>query len=333
MAKSHIVINFWKTASKKKRAVTTLIRKYLKSLTTKNYSQETYKSRYHYLSRFAMWCSQRSIIEIDDVSRQVITSYQLHVSRQKVKRTGKPLNINTQRLYLLSVNIFFSWLIKNREIIYNPAAALELPKRTKHLPRNILSQQEAEAIINQPDIETPLGLRDRTILETLYSTGMRASELIKISIEDIDKQRGTVLIRQGKGQKDRIVPLGDRALLWIDKYLIQIRPQLLNSKKQTTLFITKYGNPYTSTQSLIQVVRKYINAANVHKSGCSHLFRHTMASLMLENGADIAYIKEILGHTDIGTTEIYTHVTITKLAQIHALTHPAEIHWQPDKEE
>ncbi|WP_372369568.1 tyrosine-type recombinase/integrase [Candidatus Uabimicrobium sp. HlEnr_7] len=333
MTKSHTIINFWKTASKKKRAVTTLIRKYLKSLTIKGYSQQTYNSRHYYLSRFAMWCSQRSIIEMDDISKQVIASYQLYVSHQKVKRTGKTLSINTQRLYLLAVNLFFCWLIKNREIIYNPTAALELPKRTTYLPRNILSQQDAEAIINQPNIEKPLGLRDRAILETLYSTGMRASELINLALEDLDKQRGTILIRQGKGQKDRIVPLGDRALLWIEKYLIQVRPPLLQSKKQNTLFLTKYGKPYSSTQAFTGLIKQYIKAANVHKSGCAHLFRHTMATLMLENGADITYIKEILGHADIGTTEIYTHVTIAKLAQVHALTHPAEIHWQPDEEQ
>ena len=144
-----------------------------------------------------------------------------------------------------------------------------------------------------------------------------------LSLFDLDRERGTVMIRQGKGKKDRMIPIGERALAWIDRYLESARPDLVIGRNNATLFLTNAGESFTPDR-LTQLVRGYVNAADTGKSGSCHLFRHTMATLMLENGADIRYIQAMLGHAELSTTQIYTQVSIRKLKEIHTATHPAK---------
>jgi integrase/recombinase XerD len=161
------------------------------------------------------------------------------------------------------------------------------------------------------------------MLETLYSTGMRRSELAGLSVFDLDRERGTVMIRLGKGKKDRMIPIGERALRWIERYQLEARSQLLATRNQNALFLTTLGEAFMPPR-LTELVRDYVIAAKIGKSGSCHLFRHTMATLMLENGADIRFIQAMLGHVDISTTQIYTRVSIRKLKEIHTATHPAK---------
>jgi len=177
-------------------------------------------------------------------------------------------------------------------------------------------------VLAMPDVREPLGLRDRAILETLYSTGMRRTELIRFGVFDLDQERGTVMIRQGKGKKDRMVPIGERAVRWIDKYAGEVRRELVLAPDDGVLFLTQEGEPL-STVRLSQLVRDYVRRAEVGKTGACHLFRHTMATAMLENGADIRYIQEMLGHAELSTTQIYTQVSIRRLKAVHTLTHPS----------
>lgn len=153
---------------------------------------------------------------------------------------------------------------------------------------------------------------------------MRRSELMNLILFDVDRERGTIMIRQGKGKKDRMIPIGERAVRWIDRYQNEVRPQLLIGRNNTTLFLTAAGEPFTPNR-LTQMVREYVNAADLGKSGSCHLFRHTMATLMLENGADIRYIQAMLGHAELSTTQIYTQVSIRKLKEIHTATHPGKV--------
>ena len=199
-----------------------------------------------------------------------------------------------------------------------------MPRLERRLPRHVLNISEAEQVLNMADTNDPLGIRDRAIMEMLYSTGMRRMELINLNIYDIDGERGTLIIRQGKGKKDRMIPIGDRAVKWIDKYLYEIRPTLVISPDHGTLFLTGQGEAFTPGR-LTQMVRTYVSASGIGKKGACHLFRHTMATLMLEHGADIRYIQEMLGHAKLETTQIYTQVSIRKLKQIHTLTHPAKL--------
>lgn len=186
-----------------------------------------------------------------------------------------------------------------------------------------LSQKEAEQILCGPDIRTPLGIRDRAILELFYSAGIRRSELTRLEVVDINFDRGVVHIHEGKGQKDRVVPIGTRALTWVNRYLTEVRPEYVFGKDARVLFLGYDGMPLDPGY-LGQHVRGYVERSGVDKRGSCHLFRHTMATLMLENGADVRYIQAILGHSNLTATQRYTQVSIAKLKAVHEATHPAE---------
>ena len=222
---------------------------------------------------------------------------------------------------MISLKGFFKWLAKNNYILYNPASEIDLPKREHRLPKAILTAEEAESILSQPDITEALGIRDRAILETFYSTGIRRAELAALTVYSIDRDRGTVFVDQGKGKKDRVVPIGERAQRWVEKYLNEVRSQYSVDPSETTLFLNYKGRGIVP-DSLSFMVRDYIEQAKINKTGSCHLFRHTMATVMLENGADIRFIQEMLGHAKLDTTQEYTRVSITKLKEIHNATHP-----------
>jgi len=213
-------------------------------------------------------------------------------------------------------------------ILHNPASELELPRLEHRLPKHVLTVAEVEQVLAQPDIHDPLGLRDRALMETLYSTGMRRLELANLKLYDLDTERGTVTIRQGKGKKDRVIPIGDRAAAWVEKYIREARPRLVVEPDDHTVFLSNAGEPFC-LDHLSDLVRTHVDAANIGKRGACHKFRHSMATLMLENGADIRYNQQMLGHADLKTTQIYTQVSIRQLKRIHTATHPAA---RPEKE-
>jgi integrase/recombinase XerD len=215
-----------------------------------------------------------------------------------------------------------SYRSRQGHILHNPASELLLPRLENRLPKYILNAEEAEIVIQQPDITSALGLRDRAILETFYSTGMRRMEVANLKLYDIDSERGTVMVRQGKGKKDRHIPIGERALVWVNKYIREARPELLACTEDGTVFLTDLGAPFHRKQ-LTTLVRSYLRKSKIGKMGGCHLFRHTVATLMLENGADIRVIQEMLGHAKLTTTELYTRVSINLLKQVYAATHPA----------
>jgi integrase/recombinase XerD len=177
-------------------------------------------------------------------------------------------------------------------------------------------------VLAQPDLNDPLGVRDRAILEVFYSTGIRRSELANLAVTDIDRERATLLVRQGKGRKDRMIPVGARALAWTGRYLVEARPRLALGDDGGILFLTADGEPF-SLDRLTQLASRHVKASGVPKAGACHLFRHTMATLMLEGGADIRYIQAMLGHARLDTTQIYAQVSVRALQAIHAATHPA----------
>jgi integrase/recombinase XerD len=177
--------------------------------------------------------------------------------------------------------------------------------------------------MRQPNVREPVGIRDRSILELLYSTGMRRTELLGLRLFDLDRNLGVVTICQGKGKRDRVVPFGNRALLWLDRYLAEVRPAFVTEPDHQVIFLTSTGKPITPNH-LSWLTRRYVHAANLGKNGACHIFRHTMATLMLESGADTRYIQAMLGHARLDTTQIYTHVSIRMLKQVHSSTHPAE---------
>ena len=286
------------------------------------YAADTIRARRVAIRRFIGWADERGLDDPREITRAILERYQRHLFYYR-KDDGRALTIGTQLGCLAPLKTWFKWLARENHILYNPAADLQLPRQPKRLPRSILTVAEVEAIINEADPSTVQGLRDRAMLETLYSTGLRRMELPGLAIYDVDLGRGLAFVREGKGRRDRVIPLGDRAAAWIERYLTEARPQLLVSDTES-LFVTDYGEPVTPEFLAAKVVR-YKEFAGINKPGAAHLFRHACATHMLEGGADIRFIQAMLGHANLETTEIYTHVSIDKLKEIHAATHPARL--------
>lgn len=303
-----------------RRGFHVLVMQYLEYLRVKNYSDSTVINREVYIGYFIRWCHDRSITRPSEVTKPILDRYARYLYHHR-KENGEPLSIASQHKHLVTVRAFFKWLTRSNLILYNPASEIELPRLEHRLPKAVLSAEEADQVLNQPDLEDPLGIRDRAILETFYSTGIRRFELIKLRRYDLDVARGTLMVRQGKGKKDRMIPIGDRATAWIDKYLVEVRPAFAYEPDEGYIFLTHEGQPFTPNR-LTQLVRNYVDRAEIGKRGACHLFRHTMATLMLEGGADTRFIQEMLGHANLETTQIYTQVSIRKLKEIHDATHP-----------
>jgi integrase/recombinase XerD len=298
-----------------------LMRDYMQALLIQNYSENTISNRTFHLVAFIRWCQERGLSDPVEVTRPVLERYQRYLFLYR-KKNGEPMSFRTQHSRLVPLRMWFRWMTRRNHLLHNPASELELPRLGQPLPKNIFSAPEVERILQLCDIDDPIGLRDRAVIETLYSTGVRRMEVIALKLYDLSFDRGVVLVRQGKGKKDRYVPIGERAIAWVQKYLNESRPQLVSEPDDMTLFLTASGEPF-SRDHMTSNVKARIDAAKLGKTGACHLFRHTMATLMHENGADIRFIQEILGHVKLETTQIYTHVSIRTLQQVHASTHPA----------
>ncbi len=294
---------------------------YLESMQVKGYTEQSVESRGPVLHYFALWCEERGITRAQEVTRPILQRYQRWLFYYR-KKNGQPLGMKTQHTRINDVALFFRWLTRQNHLFYNPASELELPRKEKRLPKAILSVGEMEKVLAKPDLADPLGVRDRAIMEVLYSTGMRRKELVGLTVFDLDHARQTVMIRLGKGKKDRLIPIGERALLWLEKYVTEVRPKLVVEPDEGVVFLSGEGEPL-DRRYLSHLVSSYVDAANIGKEGSCHLFRHTMATLMLEAGADTRFIQQMLGHESLESTQIYTQVSIRKLHDTYRATHPA----------
>ncbi|MFC1852523.1 tyrosine-type recombinase/integrase [candidate division CSSED10-310 bacterium] len=298
-----------------------LIAAFINDRAMKNYSQETGRVDLSTLHLFRRWCETEKVSHPDQATSDHLIRYGEYLSSYR-KQDGTPLNPGTRAYRLLKVVVFFRWMYKKNYILSDPSRNITQRTPQRSLPGPILTSDEVEQILSKPDLTTPLGIRNRTIIETLYSTGIRSSELIGLQVTDL-KPSLTLFIRCGKGKKDRLVPIGERAYRWLQRYLLDVRPVLLRLPDDSSLFISLYGRSL-SVSRLREIVRGYIRQSKIDKPGCCHLFRHTMATAMLENGADIRIIQEILGHASLKTTAHYTRVAITDLKSVHTRTHPFE---------
>ncbi|MDE3010838.1 MAG: site-specific tyrosine recombinase XerC [Pseudomonadota bacterium] len=288
------------------------------------YSPRTIAAQHHAIERFIAWADERSLNRPQDITRPILERYQRHIYHYR-KANGQPLTVSAQLGLILPLQAWFKWLTKQNHILYNPAADLDLPTRPKALPKGLLSVGQVEGVLNSCDTGTPEGLRLRAMLEVLYSTGIRRFELAGLKLFDVDIERGALMVRQGKGSKDRLVPLGERACAWVDKYLREVRVELATSVDEHILFLTDDGQGY-DPGALGDLVKRQLLAAGVQYPGACHLFRVACATHMLENGADIRFIQSLLGHAKLDTTQIYTQVSLAKLKEVHRATHPARLH-------
>ncbi len=270
---------------------------------------------------FANWAHDYNLHNPNQITESALLIYQDSIW-QHHKQDGKHLAVGTQIGRLVAVRSFFKWWCKMEQVDANPAVAIELPKEPRRLPRNTLSESEVRRVLKIPNLADPLGVRDRTILEVLYSTGIRRMELAQLELADLHMERQTLFIRSGKGDRDRVVPLGKRTTLWLKRYFEVTRPLLSLSKDNPTLFLTGYGDGF-SPGSLGSLVKGIIRRSGINRNGSCHLLRHACATHMLERGADVRIIQQLLGHAKLETTAIYTQVSIRTLQEVHARTHPA----------
>lgn len=308
-------------------ALSRLARAFIEAGNVTGLSEASARKRQLACRRFILWCTERGLNEPREITLPILERYQRHLYHYR-QENGAPLSFSTQSTQLAPLKACFAWATRTRHLLYNPASELQLPKVRKSLARYVLSVADIERILGQADISTLLGIRDRAMMEVLYSSAIRRAELRRLSLFDVHTQQGTLLVRQGKGGKDRLVPLGNRAGAWVDKYLLDVRPALATGSddltREATLFLTLHGDAFTD-YALGDTIKGYIRKAGIEAPGACHLFRHACATHMLENGADTRYLQVLLGHSDLSSTQIYTHVAINKLKEIHSATHPAKL--------
>ncbi|MEW6585886.1 MAG: tyrosine-type recombinase/integrase [Nitrospirota bacterium] len=294
-------------------------RLYLQWMAMKNYSSATITGRYYVLNFFVYWALELGLTSYAQIDQRVIEKFASHLL-EATGRPVRPISMGHRYVNLHIVKNMFEYLVENGIIAQNPAQHIQLPRPPRHSLEHVLTHEQVEDVLSQPDPDKWVGLRDRTIMEVLYSCGIRRRELLELQLEDVDLHAGVVYVRQGKGRKQRLVPIGERALAWLTRYLYEVRPLLLTTKQCNALFLTYKGCGFTSS-GLANTLRPYLQAAG-HKGVC-HVFRHAMATVMLDNGADISSIKDMLGHELLSSTQIYTHVATDKLREVYDRTHPA----------
>lgn len=248
-----------------------------------------------------------------NVSREQITGYMTQLKE-------KGLAAATIARKLAAIKAFYRFMTAEGYMDANPAEVVEAGTKGIKLPR-VLSEDEVVRLLNQPDITTAEGFRDRTMLEVLYATGMRVSELINLTLDRVDLNM-KYIIAFGKGSKERIVPLGSVAAEFLQQYLEKVRPKLTHEDRNTNIVFLAFGGHELTRQRFWQIIRAYGRKANINKALTPHILRHSFATHLLDNGADLRSVQELLGHSDISTTQIYTHLTNKRLRDIYAKAHP-----------
>jgi integrase/recombinase XerD len=278
----------------------------------KGLSRNTIEAYSHGLNRFLDHLRKKGIREWARVGKFEVRAFLLFLKRRGLSTKSVVRN-------LVAIRTFFKFLIQEGLLEFNPVEELESPKVAKTLPK-ILSLKEVEQLLEQPGPQTALGTRDRAMLELLYATGMRVSELTQLPTHQINLEGGYVLL-YGKGSKERVVPLGKEAMKWVDLYLRTAREKLAKGRESPTLFINRSGKGM-SRQQFWKNLKAYGQRAGIRKRITPHLLRHSFASHLLERGADLRSVQMMLGHVDISTTQIYTHVTGERLKKVHQRYHP-----------
>ena len=226
----------------------------------------------------------------------------------------------SQARYLSTLRRFFRWLQSRGRIASDPTLKLVMPAKPSRLPK-VMSEKQVEALLDAPDVSVLLGLRDRAMIETLYATGLRVSELVNLKLHEVSFDMGVLRVL-GKGSKERLVPLGEIAVEWIQRYLIEARPEILQGQQSEAMFVTARGGAMTR-QAFWQLIKRYAVIAGIPREKLSpHVLRHAFATHLLNHGADLRVVQLLLGHADITTTQIYTHIARERLKELHARHHP-----------
>jgi len=289
-------------------------------LRVKNYSPATIRTYSDYLQRFFSFLGRKEITDIRQVSRQLLKDYQLKLTEH---RDPKPYTPATIGLNIRAIKCFFEYLEKTNQVLINPAEHLKEPKKESRLPRVVLSKEEAMKILEQPNLSTLRGIRDRAILEVFYSTGIRLEEMAGLTIYDCDLQGGFLRVNKGKFAKDRVIPLGRHAVRFLKEYITHARPKQTKNRPLRSLFVNREGLPLSKVMIQI-IVKSSARAAGIKKKVTPHTFRHSFATELVRNGADITAVQKMLGHSDLRVTQLYTRVAGVEVKRTHSRHHPRE---------
>lgn len=300
-----------------------LLVRFVEAMTAWNWSKKTIVSYEQNVHVFFEWLERETEIEaLTEVSPEIVASYQMALLSME-KKNGDRLSVGTQHQRLTSIKSFFRFLVSEGKVLTNPTSSVSLPKKRVTLPQALISAKETIRMLDKIDTTTPMGLRDRAVVELLYATGIRNAELRAVKLADFDPHAGLVFVIAGKGNKDRVVPVGPVATEIISDYIAQARPKLTTQPNVPNLFLTKNGHPLDAL-AVINIVKRASKNAGITKPIRPHRLRHACATHMLKGGADIRHIQKLLGHSTLQTTQIYTRVEIGDLKAVHRRFHPRE---------
>lgn len=264
------------------------------------------------LTHYSAWLRTHKLATLRDADEAALMRF--------VAELSTTLRASSQARYISTLRRFYRHLLARGQIKADPTLKIAMPAKPSRLPK-VLSEKQVEALLGVPDTETPLGLRDRAMLETIYATGLRVSELVGLKLHEVNFDMGVVRVF-GKGSKERLVPLGEEAIDWMRDYLAEARPTILNGKQSDDLFVTAYGSAMTR-QAFWQLIKRHAVLAGIDPARLSpHVLRHAFATHLLNHGADLRVVQLLLGHSDISTTQIYTHIARERLKSLHAQHHP-----------
>lgn len=298
---------------------------YLQLCAAKGQAPDTITGKKSSMKQFCKWCWSQRVYLIDQINLDLMDCYSEYLNTYRKPLDAKPLSVAHKRNLLTAVKIFVNKMHAKGLLDNNPLEHIELPSKGRPLPRAIFNEEEIEQILAQPLMFGLSGLRDRAIMEVFFATGIRRTELLGLNIEDVLFSDESMLrINRGKGRKERMVPVSKRACEWIALYIGKIRPMIAHICAGTTLFLNNRGLRFRANQ-LSEMVSRYVKLAGLNRAGACHLFRHSSATIFLKNGADLRFVQEFLGHADISTTQIYTHVAPTQLSAVYQQRHPSAL--------
>jgi integrase/recombinase XerD len=299
-----------------------LIRRFLEELQIRNYSARTIGDYGYHLELWCRFLELKGVTELARITDSTLAQFQRWLFYQPTRR-GTVRGVLNQNTVLAAIKSFFRFLRSEGLMTHDPAAGLEYARQPRCLPRNVLTPQEAKMILERVDTSTPLGKRDRAILEVFYATGIRKDELRNLTLGDLNLGEGLLRITQGKGAQDRVVPMGSMAVSTLESYLSQARPKLLGESQTDRVFISYRGHSL-DPHALGSLVKRHAELAQIKKIVTPHVWRHSCATHLVQNHASLRHVQDLLGHRSLATTERYLRLTITDLKEAHAKFHPRE---------
>lgn len=303
-----------------------LVDRYVSWLVASRFAEDTVQGHTSDIEWFLRYLEAQGIDRIADVTADTLEDYSLRLRKQKhTLHKDRKISMAHVSHRLNTVKQFFGWLLKQTIILIDPSEDLEKPTLTANMPQTILTQKEAQRLMDAPELRSPVGYRDKAVLEVVYSTGIRISELFRLKVTDFDHKNRTLFVKEGKGGKDRVLPLPMIAAGYLKEYVERVRPKFVKALKRDKgiLFLNYTGTPL-SLSSMSSIFKRTTTAAGIDKHVSAMVLRHSIASHLLENGMDIRYIQEFLGHERLSTTQVYSKVTMDGLRKMYNKFHPEQ---------